>query len=208
MQKDPTQKKEAYNLTIQSTQPLAAIQKEGNMNILQTVVKSRCLTYQPTRTAKVVPYEGFRNCYKIVDYGDPKLSFYGILIIVAQSKTEVVEALEFDNLKDFYVVGEEPGKTQFAIKELIGASSIMLKRRNMTDEPFSFTSQYKAGRVVNRIPGGAGGRGEYGMHYLTEEDILKVRPPIEKTETKEKTGMTKEKMPMTKEKMPMRGKMA
>jgi len=79
--------------------------------ILSEVITSRCLTYQPTRTAKFVPYEGFRNCYKVVDYGNPKLSLYGIIIFCAKSKNEIVEAIEFDNLKDFYVLGEKQDKS-------------------------------------------------------------------------------------------------
>jgi len=41
----------------------------------------------------------------VVDYGNPKLSLYGYIGIIAHSKTELVEAIEFDNLKDFQIVG-------------------------------------------------------------------------------------------------------
>jgi len=32
-----------------------------------------------------------------------------MIIFVAHSKTEIVEALEFDNLKDFEILAEQPG---------------------------------------------------------------------------------------------------
>lgn len=79
--------------------------------ILSDVVASRCIVNQPSKTSVIQPYEGFRGSYKVVDYGDPKLSFYGIIIAIANCKTEIVEALEFDNLKDFYIMNEEPGTT-------------------------------------------------------------------------------------------------
>lgn len=44
------------------------------------------------------------------------LSFYGIFVIVHRFKTEIIEAIEFDNLQDWYIVGEAPDKTDLAIK--------------------------------------------------------------------------------------------
>lgn len=128
-------------MNIQSNQAFKCEKVEKKEDrILSDVVASRCLTYQPTRTANCIPYEGFRNSYKVVDYGNPKLSFYGILIMIHKSKTEVLEALEFDNLKDFYVVGEDPNKTSFSFNHFLGDDRMLLKRKNMTDEPFSFKS--------------------------------------------------------------------
>lgn len=77
---------------------------------------------------------------------------------------------------------------------------MILKRKQMSEEPFSFKSQYKQGaKSVKCIPGGAGCRGLIGYNLITPEDRLIAAPPLEKKEmTKEK--MTKEKMPrMTKE---------
>lgn len=151
---------------------------------------------QPSKTAVIQPYEGFRGSYKVVDHGDPKLSFYGIIIAIARAKQEIVEALEFDNLKDFKIMDEEPGTTELAYSQLVSNKRIILKRTQMSNEPFSFKSQYKAGaKSLKVIPGGGGGHGDHIQSWLTDEQKLMISPPIQKTE---KGAMTKE-MPKTKE---------
>ena len=83
---------------------------------MSDVVASRCIIDQPTREAKCIPYDGFRGSFKVVDYGNPKLSFYGYIGIVAHSKTELVEVIEFDNLKDFQILNKEPGTSEISVK--------------------------------------------------------------------------------------------
>lgn len=157
------------------------------------------LTNQATRSAQVIPYEGFRGSYKVVDYGNPQYSLYGMIIFVAHSKTEIVEALEFDNLKDFEILAEQPGQTEFALNHFLGNKRMILKRTKMTNEPFSFKSQYKQGaKSVKAIPGGAGGHGDHRMSYLTDEEKLAVRPPIEKKELKEKAQKDKNSLQLPK----------
>lgn len=39
----------------------------------------------------------------------------------------------------------------------------------MGEDPFSFKSQWKTGRTIKAVPGGAGGRGDIGQNYLTPE---------------------------------------
>ena len=81
-----------------------------------------------------------RNCYKLIDYGNPKLSLYGCIVIVARNKSEIVEALEFDNLNDFYIVGKPPGTATVSHNILCGDTKILLKRSRMSNETFSFKS--------------------------------------------------------------------
>jgi len=57
----------------------------------------------------------------------------------------------------------------------------------MSNEPFSFKSQYKAG-IVKNLQGGGGGRGDYDIKWYTPEEKLAIYPPI----TKEAKGAKKE----------------
>jgi len=72
------------------------------------------------------------------------LSFYGIIIVIANSKIEIDESLIFDNIKEFYVF-REPGVSEINWGYLVENKRIMLKRTKMSDEPFSFKCTYKAG---------------------------------------------------------------
>jgi len=85
-------------------------------------------------------YDGLRWSYKIIDYGNPKLSFYGIIILVSRCTSEIVESIDFDNLTDFDIVGLPEGTTTVPVKLLVGDQRIILKRKNMTNDPFSFKS--------------------------------------------------------------------
>lgn len=60
----------------------------------------------------------------------------------------------------------------------------------MSENSFSFQSQFKTGKVIKAIPGGAGDWGDHHQSYLTPEQILIVKPPLtkEKVMTKEKGG--------------------
>lgn len=126
------------------------------------------------------PYEDLRWSYKVIDYGNPGLSLYGILIIVAHCKTEVVESIEFDNLQDFEIVGQAPGTTSIGHKLLLANERILLKRTKMSDNTFSFKSQWKPGHVIKSIPGGGGNWGDHKQNFLTKEQWALVKPPIVK----------------------------
>lgn len=124
---------------------------------------------QPSRSAIVEPYEGLRWTYKIIDYGNPALSLYGIIIIVAHGKTEIIESIEFDNLSNFNVVGEPEGTTTIPVKLCCSNQRILLKRKNLNEESFSFKSQWKTGKVIKSIPAGGGDWGDHRQNYLTQE---------------------------------------
>ena len=82
-------------------------------------VASRCMVVQPSRDVTVEQYGDLRHTYKVIDYGNPRLSLYGIIIIISYCTTEVIESINFDNLNDFRIVGEEPGTTTFSHELLI-----------------------------------------------------------------------------------------
>ena len=51
----------------------------------------------------------------MIDYGNPALSLYGLIMIVIHGKDEVIESIEFDNLKDFQIVGLPEGTTSVPV---------------------------------------------------------------------------------------------
>lgn len=146
--------------------------------MLSDTIASRCIVTQPTCKTVLEPYQDLRWSYKIIDYGNPALSLYGILIIVAHAKTEIVESIEFDNLEEFELFGEPPGTTTVGHKLLLNNKRILLKRTKMSDNTFSFQSQWKPGNVIKAIPGGAGDHGDHRQNYLTEEQWALAKPPL------------------------------
>ena len=200
---------EPYSITIESTVPAQIEPHIDNdrphtkkSTILSDSIASRCMFGQPTRNITLEKYGDLRNTYKIIDYGNPKLSLYGILIIVAHGKTEIIESLEFENLKDFRIVGEEIATTTITNKLHIKNKRILLKRTSMSDETFSFKSEWKTGKEVKMLPGGAGDWGDHNNKFLSDEEYLIVKPPIQKQvkgATKESKGATKEFKGATKE---------
>lgn len=166
---------EPYSLTIDTSIPAnikSANQKTFShfmKEIITDSVASRCIVTQPTCNTVLEPYKDLRNTYKIIDYGNPALSLYGIIILVAHGKTEVVESIEFDNLEDFEIVGEPKGTTTIGHKLLLNNKRILLKRTKMSENSFNFQSQWKAGKVIKAIPGGAGDWGDHRQKYLTDE---------------------------------------
>lgn len=49
----------------------------------------------------------------------------------------------------------------------------------MSDQPFSFKSQFKAGKTIKPHNGPAG-QGDHAANYLTAEEKLAVSPPLTK----------------------------
>lgn len=71
-------------------------------------------------------------------------------------------------------------------KLLVQNERILLKRTNMSENSFSFQSQWKTGRVIKAIPGGGGNHGDHIQSWLTAEQVQIVKPPLPpKTQTKE-----------------------
>ena len=110
-------------------------------------IASRCLAWQPTRQVTFEPYEKVPHAYKVIDYGNPKLSLYGCIIVVARGGLQVIESVEFDNLSDFTILGEEPGSTSMGYK-LHGSKRIILKRTKMSEDTFSCNFQWKTGKEI------------------------------------------------------------
>ena len=135
-------------------------------------VVSRCLAWQPSRQVTFEPYAEVPVGYKITDYGNPNLSLYGCIIIVARGGLQIVESLEFDNLSDFVILDEDPGATTVGYT-LHGTKRILLKRTKMSGESFSYKSQWKPGKEI-KIPGGAGDWGDHRQNFPTEEQWTQV----------------------------------
>ena len=176
---------EPYSITIECSFPAEITPYDDERStlifdkntVLSDTVASRCIVGQPSRNITLEKYGDLRNTYKVIDYGNPKLSLYGILIIVAHGKTEIIESLEFENLKDFKIVGEELGTTTTTNKLHIRNKRILLKRTRMSDETFSFKSEWKTGKQVKMVPGGGGDWGDHHNTFLTPEEYLIVKPP-------------------------------
>lgn len=98
---------ESYNLNIDVNIPAQISKIDPNHRfsdldrMLSDVVASRCLVNQPTREAVVQHYDGVRWSYKVIDYGNPKLSLYGIVMAITKNQSTIIEAIDFDNLSDF-----------------------------------------------------------------------------------------------------------
>lgn len=105
------------------------------------------------------------GAYKITDYGNPKLSLYACILVVAREGQQVIESLEFDNLSDFSGEGLGPETTTIAYT-LYGSKRIILKRTKISDETFSYKSQWKPGKEM-RIPPGGGDMGDHRQDYIT-----------------------------------------
>ena len=131
---------EPYTLSIEvEGLEQAVIEKyEERSHAIGELAASRCQSYQPTRTAVVEHYEGLKRSYKIIDYGNPSFSLYGIIIIVAHGTSEIIESFEFDNLQDFYIVGYPEGTNTIPVKLLVENYRILLKRKALSDQSFSF----------------------------------------------------------------------
>lgn len=99
------------------------------------------------------------HAYKVTDYGNPKLSLYGCIIVVARGGRQVIESLDFDNLNDFEICDEEANTTTLGYT-LHGSKRIILKRTRISEDTFSYKSQWKIGKEI-RIPGGAGDWGDH-----------------------------------------------
>lgn len=86
---------EGYTLTIQCSTPaqIAPVPHTDDVNghknwakkgMMCDAVVSRCLACQPTRQVIFEPYAEVPHAYKITDYGNPELSLYGCIIVVAR----------------------------------------------------------------------------------------------------------------------------
>lgn len=109
---------EPYMLTIETScqsEITAGAQNYASNCVITDTVASRCITSQPTRTSIGLSYEGLKGCYKIIDYGNPELSLYGIIIILHRNRTQVIDVMDFDNLQDFYIMGRPEGTTTVPI---------------------------------------------------------------------------------------------
>ena len=47
----------------------------------KTLALSRALACQPKCTAQIIPYPHFPRAYKVIDYGHPNTSFYGLVVV-------------------------------------------------------------------------------------------------------------------------------
>lgn len=180
---------EGHTLTIQCSTP-AQIEAHPHSDdekkpcsrlkrdIMSDAVASRCLAWQPTRQVTFEPYAEVPCGYKITDFGNPKLSLYGCILVIARGGTQIIESLEFDNLKDFEILDEAPGTTTLGYT-LHGTKRIILKRTRMSEETFSYKSQWKTGKDI-RIPGGAGDWGDHRQNYPTEEQWAQVAKRVKK----------------------------
>jgi len=69
-------------------------------------------------------------------------------MIITFCPNTIIEALEFDNLTDFQIMGQADGTTAIPVNLSCSSQRIILKRKKMTSEPFSFKSQWKLGNTT------------------------------------------------------------
>ena len=65
---------------------------------------SRALACRPDRSAQVIPYKNWARGYKVVDYGAPAKSFYGLIVVANKRMTELKDEIHFDFMGDFDLI--------------------------------------------------------------------------------------------------------
>ena len=112
---------------------------------MNKILLSRNGTYNPCCTSKAISYPDFPDVYKYVDFGNINESFYGMVLILSKSRTELHENIEFDILGDWEIVGQESNIVK--VNCLYSADLIVLKKTKLTDTKFHFVSKFGKGKT-------------------------------------------------------------